>query len=146
MEVDVSCIQIYLDGGDVVNPHVMKRLVNLVDLLTSWGKQVEIAWWGQETKEEPDIDELDDLSTISYIPVDQFQPLTEFRANLLASEQEFKRKQKQIKEDKIERAWQKLNLLTSTPWKRINKPQLEPSDFADWEKGHLYLVVVRFVG
>ncbi|NJP22364.1 MAG: hypothetical protein HC763_28880 [Hydrococcus sp. CRU_1_1] len=141
MEVDTSTIQIYLDAGDVVNPHVMKRLVNLVDLLTSWGKTVEIAWWGQQTKEEPDIDELEDVSQIAYIPVDQFQPLTEFRANLLASEQEFKRKQKQLKDDKIERVWDKLTSLTATPWKRINKPQLEPSDFADWEKGHLYLVV-----
>jgi hypothetical protein len=141
MGIDVSTIQIYIDAGDIVNPHVMKRLVNLVDLLESWGKTVEIAWWGQQTKEEPDIDELEDISQIAYIPVEQFQPLTEFKANLLASEQEFKRKQKQLKEDKIERAWQKLTSLTTAPWKRINKPQLEPSDFADWEKSHIYLVI-----
>jgi hypothetical protein len=139
--VDTSTLLLYIDGGDVINSHVLNRLSTLVDLLTSWGKQVEIAWWGQETKEEPDIDELDDLDAISYIPVDQFQPLQEFRANLLASEQEAQLKQKQIKEDKIERAWQKLTSLTTAPWKRINKPQLEPSDLADWEKGQIYLVV-----
>jgi hypothetical protein len=141
MGVDVSCIQIYPDAGDIVNPHVMKRLVNLVDLLKSWGKQVEIAWWGQETKEEPDIDELDDVGAIAYIPVDQFQPLQEFKASLFQAEEEFQLKQKQLKDDKIETIWQKLTSLTATPWKRINKPQLEPSDFADWEKGHFYLVV-----
>jgi hypothetical protein len=141
MGVDVSCIQIYLDGGDVVNPHVMKRLVNLVDLLKNWGKSVEIAWWGQETKEESDIDELDDISQIAYIPVDQFQPLQEFKATFFQAEQEGQRKQKQLKDDKIEKVWQKLTTLSVSPWKRINKPQLEPSDFADWEKGQIYLVV-----
>jgi hypothetical protein len=139
--VDTSTVQIYIDGGDVINSHVLNRLSTLVDLLTSWGKTVEIAWWGQKTKDDPDIDELDDVSAISYIPVEQFEPLQEFRANLLASEQEFKRKQKQLKEDKIEKVWQKLTSLSASPWKRINKPQLEPSDFADWEKGHIYLVV-----
>jgi hypothetical protein len=139
--VDTSTLQIYIDGGDVINSHVLNRLSTLVDLLTSWGKQVEIAWWGQQTKEEPDIDELDDLDAIAYIPVDQFQPLTEFRANLLASETKSKREQKKLKDDKIERIWHKLTSLTTAPWKRINKPQLEPSDLVDWEKGHIYLVV-----
>jgi hypothetical protein len=141
MGIDVSSIQIYPDAGDIVNPHVMKRLVNLVDLLKSWGKTVEIAWWGQQTKNDPDIDELDDVNAIAYIPVDQFQPLTEFRANLLSSEKEAKQQQKQLKDDKIEEEWQKLTSLTVTPWKRINKPQLEPSDFANWEKGQIYLIV-----
>lgn len=139
--VDVSTIQIYPDAGDIVNPHVMKRLVNLVDLLKSWGKTVEIAWWGQQTKDDPDIDELEDIDGISYLPAAQFQPLQEFQANLLASEQEYQREQKQRLDDKIEQIWQKLNSLTVSPWKRINKPQLEPSDFADWEKGHVYRAI-----
>jgi hypothetical protein len=141
MGVDVSCLQIYLDAGDIVNPHVMKRLVKLVDLLTSWGKIVEVAWWGQETKEEPDIDELDDVGKIAYIPVEQFQPLQKFKASLFQAEQEAKLRHKQLKDDKIEGEWQKLTTLSLSPWKRINKPQLEPSDFTDWEKGHIYLVV-----
>ena len=144
--VDTSTLQIYIDGGDVINSHVLNRLSTLVDLLTSWGKQVEIAWWGQETKDDPDIDELDDINEIVYIPAAQFQPLQDFKASLFQAEEEFQLKQKQLKNDKIEQQWQKLTSLTVTPWKKINKPQLEPSDFADWEKGHIYLVVVRFVG
>jgi hypothetical protein len=123
MGMDVSTIQIYPDAGDVVNPHVMKRLVNLVDLLKSWGKQVEIAWWGQETKDDPDLDELDDISQIAYIPVAQFQPLQDFKASLFQAEKEAKLQHKQRLDDKIEKTWQKLTSLTIAPWKRINKPQ-----------------------
>jgi hypothetical protein len=139
--INVSSLQVYPDAGDVVNPHVMKRLVNLVDLLESWGKQVEIAWWGQETKDDPDIDELDDINAIAYIPAAEFKPLQDFKASFFQIEQEAQLKQKQLKEDKIKRQWQKLTSLTVSPWKRINKPQLELSDFADWEKGHIYLIV-----
>jgi hypothetical protein len=139
--VDTSTVQIYIDGGDVINSHVLNRLSTLVDLLTSWGKTVEIAWWGQQTKDAPDIDELDDVGAIAYIPVDQFQPLQDFKTSLFQAEQEAQLKQKQRLDDKIERIWHKLTSLTTAPWKRINKPQLEPSDFADWEKGHFYLVV-----
>jgi hypothetical protein len=139
--VDTSTVQIYIDGGDVINSHVLNRLSTLVDLLKSWGKQVEIAWWGQQTKDDPDIDELDDVGAIAYIPVEQFEPLQEFRVNLFQAEKEVKSKQKQLKDDKIEKEWQKLTSLSASPWKKINKPQLEPSDFADWEKGHIYLVV-----
>jgi hypothetical protein len=139
--VDTSTLQIYIDGGDVINSHVLNRLSTLVDLLTSWGKQVEIAWWEQETKDDLDIDELEDVSAISYIPVEQFQPLQQFKASLFQAEKEAKQQQKQLKDDKIERAWQKLTSLSASPWKRINKPQLVPSDLADWEKGHIYLVV-----
>lgn len=78
--LDTSTIQIYLDAGDVANAHVMNRLLKLVDLLHSWNKQVEIAWWGQETKDADDIDELDDVTKIEYISDRKFQPLLEFKA------------------------------------------------------------------
>jgi hypothetical protein len=139
--VDTSTLQIYIDGGDVINSHVLNRLSTLIDLLESWGKAVEIAWWGQETKDDPDIDELDDVGAIVYVPAAQFHPLQEFKASLFQAEQEAQLKLQQLKEDKIEREWQKLTSLTVSPWKRLNKPQLEPSDFADWEKGQIYLVV-----
>ncbi|NJO94210.1 MAG: hypothetical protein HC820_07390 [Hydrococcus sp. RM1_1_31] len=189
--INVSSLQVYLDAGDIVNPHVMKRLVNLVDLLESWSKQVEIAWWRQETKGSPDIDELDDVNEIAYIPAAQFQPLQDFKAEEGRRQEDgayklaktlrsyappegrriktssnrklFQQKVggilNPIREgnnnlfpsascplpsaflDKIERTWEKLTSLSVSPWKRINKPQLEPSDLATWEKGHIYLVV-----
>jgi hypothetical protein len=76
--VDTSTLQIYIDGGDVINSHVLNRLSTLVDLLTSWGKQVEIAWWGQETKDDPDIDELDDLDAIAIDPSNPNLSVTQF--------------------------------------------------------------------
>ena len=80
--LDTNIIQLYLDAGDVLNDHVMHRVVSTIDLLESWGKAVEIAWWGQVAKTAPDIDELKDLSVIEYIPAREFEPLKRFRAGL----------------------------------------------------------------
>jgi len=77
--VNTKLIQIYLDAGDINNKHVMNRLVNLISLLQSWNIKVEIAWWGQTTKEHEDIDELSDYSIIQYIPENHFQPLVAFK-------------------------------------------------------------------
>ena len=77
--LDTSVVQIYLDAGDVVNHHVINRLATLIDLLESWGKTVQIAWWGQTTKKSPDIDELEDVGAIAYIPAKEFQPLQKFK-------------------------------------------------------------------
>ncbi len=84
--LDPNTIQLYLDAGDVINDHVMHRLVTTIDLLESWGKTVEIAWWGQTLKTAPDIDELEDLDAIEYIPAAEFEPLKRFRAGLPAIE------------------------------------------------------------
>ncbi len=78
--LDTSVVQLYLDAGDTTNNHVLSRLVGIIELLESWGKTVEIAWWGQTTKESPDIDELDDVAVINYIPVSQFEPLKNVEA------------------------------------------------------------------
>jgi hypothetical protein len=75
MGVNTEIIQVYIDAGDVLNHHVLNRLANQILLLESWGHEIEIAWWEQETKEQDDIDELSDLSPIQYIPVDHFQPI-----------------------------------------------------------------------
>ena len=75
---EAGWVQIYLDGGDVENAHVMYRLSQLVDFLQRWGYRVEIAWWGQNSKSDPDIDELTKLSAISYISCEGFMPLKVF--------------------------------------------------------------------
>jgi hypothetical protein len=72
---DGAKIQLYLDAGDVENPHVMSRWATLVQLLAHWGKTVEICWWGQRHKSAPDLDELEDLNSIETIPLFEFNPL-----------------------------------------------------------------------
>lgn len=49
---------IYPDAGDVNNHMVANRWKEVVSTLNSWGYKVKIAWWGQFTKEDCDIDEL----------------------------------------------------------------------------------------
>ncbi len=60
------------DAGDLENSHVCQRWAGEFEFLRSLGYEVQIAWWGQTTKEHPDIDELDDLSKIEFINPEDF--------------------------------------------------------------------------
>lgn len=65
------------DAGDINNHHVMLRWSKEINFLQSLGKPVLIAWWGQETKNDNDIDELSDLIGIEFIEVNQFLAMGE---------------------------------------------------------------------
>jgi hypothetical protein len=60
------------DAGDINNPQVMKRWADQIKFLESLGKPISIAWWGQKTKDDDDIDELVSLEAIKYITPSQF--------------------------------------------------------------------------
>jgi hypothetical protein len=60
------------DGGAVSNPNVLATYKRSWELFTKLGYQVKVAWWGQVSKDWPDIDELQDFSAISYIKPDEF--------------------------------------------------------------------------
>jgi len=60
------------DAGDILNQQVMSRWQNLTAVLKTWGWSVKFGWWNQTDKTHPDIDELEDLSTIQYINADEF--------------------------------------------------------------------------
>jgi hypothetical protein len=61
-----------VDAGDVRNAQVCQRWAGEFEFLRSLGYEVQIAWWGQVTKDHPDIDELDDLSKIKFINSEDF--------------------------------------------------------------------------
>lgn len=63
------------DSGDVVNAQVMPRIRNNVALLESMGLKVKIAWWGQFTKDDADIDEIPNLDKVQYLTPDEFWEL-----------------------------------------------------------------------
>lgn len=65
-------VTLYPDAGAVSNPHVMKRYQETINLITSWGYPVQVAWWGQIDKTHPDIDELTSIQTIEYLNPDAF--------------------------------------------------------------------------
>jgi hypothetical protein len=64
------------DAGDIHNPHVLRRIEQNIEFLESLGLQVTIAWWNQDTKDKPDIDELPNLKDVRYISPEEFWGLT----------------------------------------------------------------------
>jgi hypothetical protein len=60
------------DKGDVRNTQVMRRWADQIEWLQKQGYAVSIEWWGQLTKDAPDIDELTGDEAISYISPDDF--------------------------------------------------------------------------
>ncbi len=61
-----------VDAGDVQNSHVCQRWAGEFEFLRSLGYRIEIAWWNQCSKDDDDIDELNDLSVINFISVEEF--------------------------------------------------------------------------
>jgi hypothetical protein len=65
-----------IDAGDVLNRSgVPQRWLEQFKFFSSLGYQCEIAWWGQVTKNEFDIDELEDISRITFITPEQFSTI-----------------------------------------------------------------------
>lgn len=68
-------LRVPVDAGDVINPDVTQRLEKQ---FIFWGQlaiDVEIAWWGQTTKEADDIDELASMADIQYLSVAEWRQL-----------------------------------------------------------------------
>jgi hypothetical protein len=63
------------DAGDILNPHVLRRIRSNVEHLEALGLTVTIAWWNQDTKDKPDIDELPNLDGVSYLSPEEFWQL-----------------------------------------------------------------------
>jgi hypothetical protein len=60
------------DAGDINNPQVMLRWSREIKFLETLGKPISIAWWGQKTKDDDDIDELDNIELIEFLSPSQF--------------------------------------------------------------------------
>ncbi len=67
-------IVLYADAGSVLNQAVLKSYQKTIALITEWGYQVEIAWWGQIDKSTGDIDEIssEQIEAIGYISFKEF--------------------------------------------------------------------------
>lgn len=64
------------DAGDVVNASVAHRIEAQFRLFSQLGCKVRVAWWGQVEKGSScDIDELDDLSAIALLSVEDFSKI-----------------------------------------------------------------------
>jgi predicted XRE-type DNA-binding protein len=69
-----AIVTLYPDAGAVTNPHVIGQYQRTIKLITSWGYNSQIAWWGQIDKSHPDIDELTstEVEAIEYLNPDAF--------------------------------------------------------------------------
>ncbi len=63
------------DAGDINNHHVMLRWEKQIKFLESLGKSLSIAFWGQKTKDDDDIDELENLDQVEFLTPSQFLEL-----------------------------------------------------------------------
>lgn len=70
-----NCI-LYADGGATANANVIRQYKATILLAKQFGYQVRIGWWGQTSKDDPDIDELPIQTQIETIDLDRFLKLT----------------------------------------------------------------------
>ena len=75
--LNTSLVVLYVDAGMLGNQTVLAAYGRTIKLVESWGYQVVIAWWGQFTKADGDIDEISDdrLAQIQYLNPVQFWDL-----------------------------------------------------------------------
>ncbi|UJB73274.1 hypothetical protein HRE53_31805 (plasmid) [Acaryochloris sp. 'Moss Beach'] len=116
-------ITLYPDAGAVRNLNVFRQYQRVIRLLEEWGYEVEVAWWGQNYKDNAvDIDELSpgELAQIVFKPTWFF--------NSLGLEYE------------LGQLFMKLNGLTDTPTILINKQYIELSDLGVIDPGSVVAI------
>ncbi|HEY9772144.1 MAG TPA: plasmid replication protein, CyRepA1 family, partial [Coleofasciculaceae cyanobacterium] len=59
---DYEELAIAPDGGDVLNPQVMRRWEKQINYLKQFKKPIRIIWWGQVQKSDGDLDEIDSVT------------------------------------------------------------------------------------
>jgi hypothetical protein len=72
-------VLLFPDAGAVQNHLVLRQYYKTIKLLTSFGYQVKVAWWGQINKSTPDCDELEGSYEL-LAPVDFFTLGLEYSA------------------------------------------------------------------
>ena len=107
-EVETHTVVLYADGGAVRNSSVCHAYQKTFDLLAEWGYEVKVGWWGQVSKDSPDIDELEDTSAITHITPIEF----------------FEIAQREQHAQKVAAAQKKLHNLTCEPDILLNEPYL----------------------
>jgi hypothetical protein len=72
MGLDTVTHVLMADGGAVVNKAVLANYRKLSDQLAALGERLLIGWWGQYSKADGDIDEIDPATEIEYLTPKEF--------------------------------------------------------------------------
>jgi hypothetical protein len=125
------------DGGAVSNPNVLSAYKRSWELFTKLGYQVKVAWWGQTTKDKPDVDELDSLEGIEFITPKHFWDICNHTRQ--QAERDEKLRQERLKLEAEDAIYEKLTTIQEKPWKIINTPQINLQELLT-EPGAIYIV------
>ncbi|MGI8504622.1 MAG: hypothetical protein ACR2LR_26355, partial [Hassallia sp.] len=68
-------IILYVDAGAIANPSVMNQYRRTYNLVTKWGYNCLVGWWGQYSKTDCDIDELSSDVKVELITFSQFEAI-----------------------------------------------------------------------
>lgn len=85
-ELDAKQILFFPDAGAIENHNVLSQYFATFNLLLDEGYEVQVGWWGQESKEggdpqmRSDIDEIKTLEKIGFISLDDFWKISKRRA------------------------------------------------------------------
>lgn len=125
------------DGGAVSNPHILKAYKRSWELFSKLGYHVKIAWWGQTSKQHPDIDELDSLEAIEIITQKHFWDIVN-HSRQQASRDE-KLRQERLKLEAEEAIYQSLITIQEKPWKEVNQELIDLEGIG-LEPGAIYII------
>ncbi len=124
LEIEGKEIKVFPDAGDIANPSVMARWQKIIVLLEEWGWLVEIGWWGQVEKGDPDIDELTDYRKVEYINSQEFLA----KAKVKPTEHKPTEQRKGFSEGYQEKA-----LAAWHTAKRFTADIIKASEWCDWK-------------
>jgi hypothetical protein len=66
---------LYPDAGAIGNPNVMNQYRRTYNFITEWGYNCFVAWWGQYSKTDCDIDQLSASVEVDIITFEEFEAL-----------------------------------------------------------------------
>ncbi|MBD2667379.1 plasmid replication protein, CyRepA1 family [Richelia sinica] len=116
------------DAGDIINDRVWQKWLSEYEFYVNNGFEVSFAWWGQDSKEHNDIDEIENLNNVSYLTLEQIK--------LVALNYE-KTKQEQINDINFK------NWLKSRYFKAIRKVHQEQFQFPEDTPKHNAIIAVK---
>ncbi|NBD15492.1 MAG: hypothetical protein GVY04_04905 [Cyanobacteria bacterium] len=76
-ELNAKTVIFLPDAGAVLNRHIHRQTISALNLLAKWHYSVQFAWWGQTSKSDADIDELESRTKIQYLTPPQFLKLAD---------------------------------------------------------------------
>lgn len=74
-DVGTNRIEFFPDAGALENPNVLRQYKITWDLLEQAGYSTYVGWWGQVSKSDLDIDELEDVEAIAFLSPKAFLAL-----------------------------------------------------------------------